>query len=109
MPDSGYISSGSKNRNSFIQWTPQHSLSLNDSSISTPLSKHLHSTNRRIFIGPTPLNWSYKKTSLWFSKSDQATHHNGPNRQRTFRAEPEVKGPTNISSLDFCEVLDNIK
>ncbi|CAI2176254.1 11906_t:CDS:2 [Funneliformis geosporum] len=108
MPaDSGYVSTGSKNRNSFTQWIPQHSLSMNDSLLSTPLSKHLHSTTRRIFIGPTPSNWSYKKSSLWFSKSDQATHHHGLNRQRTFRAEPEFRGPTNISSLDFCEIRDD--
>ncbi|RIA85001.1 Pleckstrin homology domain-containing protein [Glomus cerebriforme] len=106
MPsDSGYASM--KNRNSYIQWTPQHSLSLNDSFISMSMSRHLHSTSRRIFIGPTPSNWSYKKSSIWFSKSDQATHHKGPNRQRTFRAEPEVKGPTNMSSLDFGEAPDN--
>ncbi|CAG8520002.1 7697_t:CDS:2 [Funneliformis mosseae] len=108
MPaDSGYVSTGSKNRNSFIQWIPQHSLSMNDSLLSTPLSKHLHSTTRRIFIGPTPSNWSYKKNSLWFSKSDQATHHNSPNRQRTFRSEPEFRGPTNIASLDFCEIRED--
>ncbi|CAB4381650.1 unnamed protein product [Rhizophagus irregularis] len=107
--DSGYVgsSTGFKNRNSYIQWTPQHSLSLNDSFISKSMSKHLHSTTRRIFIGPTPTNWSYKKSSFWFSKSEQATHHKGPNRQRTFRAEPEVKGPTNMSSLDFYEIPDN--
>ncbi|GBB85275.1 hypothetical protein RclHR1_11830006 [Rhizophagus clarus] len=107
--DSGYVgsSTGLKNRNSYIQWTPQHSLSLNDSYISKSMSKHLHSTTRRIFIGPTPANWSYKKSSFWFSKSDHATHHKGPNRQRTFRAEPEVKGPTNMSSLDFYDTSDN--
>ena len=110
MPsDSGYVSIGSKNRNSFVQWTPQHSLSLNHSSISTSMSKHLHSTTRRVFIGPTPSNWSYKKSSLWFSKSDQAIHHQGPNRQKTFRAEPESKGPSNICSLDFCQVPDGYK
>ena len=105
MPsDSGYISIGSKHQ-SFIQWKPQHSLSL-DSSISAPMSKHLHSTTRRVFIGPTPLNWSYKKSSLWFSKNDQAIHHKGPNRQRTFRANSEVKGPANMFLLDFKEVPD---
>ncbi|RHZ67772.1 hypothetical protein Glove_299g29 [Diversispora epigaea] len=71
--------------------------------VTGPLSLHLHFTSRRIFIGPTPVNWNYKKKSIWFSKSDQCHQEKRPGkrRQRTFIVEPGTIGPSNMSSLDF--------
>ncbi|GES72911.1 PH domain protein [Rhizophagus clarus] len=89
---------------------------------------HLHSTTRRIFIGPRPINWSYKKKSFFFSKSIYAeplkiikknkfsqsgrnslTSSNGiinkRERQVTFIASRDSIGPTNLSSLDYYEII----
>lgn len=88
---------------------------------------HLHSTTRRIFIGPKPINWSYKKKSLFFPKSIYAeplkivkknqpaqsdrnclTSSNVINkreRQVTFIASRDSIGPTNLSSLDYYEII----
>lgn len=70
------------------------------------LSLHLHLISRRIFVGPTPANWNYKKKSILFAKSDHAKHHHNhynhrKGKQRTFRATLESIGPSNTSSLDF--------
>ncbi|CAG8573882.1 14357_t:CDS:2, partial [Dentiscutata heterogama] len=92
--------SGIKNRDSFHQWAPQHSLSGEGHNLSKSMSLHLHSTSRRIFVGPIPANWNYKKKSIWFSKSEKAVHH-GTRRRKTFRAASDVVGPNNISSLDY--------
>ncbi|CAG8631791.1 11973_t:CDS:2, partial [Cetraspora pellucida] len=92
--------SNSRNRYSYLQWVPQHSLSGEGHNISRSMSLHLHSTFRRIFVGPTPVNWNYKKKSFWFSKSERAVHH-GSRRQKTFRAATDVIGTTNMSSLDY--------
>jgi hypothetical protein len=89
---------------------------------------HLHSTTRRIFIGPKPTNWSYKKKSFFFSKSIYAeplkiikenqpsqsdrnctTLSNGiinkRERRVTFIASRDSVGPTNLSSLDYYEII----
>ncbi|RIB14956.1 Pleckstrin homology domain-containing protein [Gigaspora rosea] len=92
--------SRTRTRDSFNQWVPQHSLSGEPHNLSRPMSLHLHSTSRRVFIGPTPANWNYKKTSLWFSKSEKAVHH-GTRRRKTFRAESDVVGPNNMTSLYY--------
>lgn len=61
---------------------------------STILSTHRHNTCSRIFVGPTPRNWTYKKKSWWFSKSRSATGTRG--RVKSFRASLDVIGPTHI-------------
>ncbi|CAG8553080.1 7854_t:CDS:2 [Cetraspora pellucida] len=92
--------SSARNRYSYLQWVPQNSLSEGGHNISRSMSLHLHSTFRRIFVGPTPVNWNYKKKSFWFSKSERAVHH-GSRRKKTFRAATDVIGTTNMSSLDY--------
>ncbi|CAG8805834.1 12228_t:CDS:2, partial [Racocetra persica] len=92
--------SSTRNRYSFLQWVPQNSLSGEGHNISRSMSLHLHSTFRRVFVGPTPVNWNYKKKSFWFSKSDRAVHR-GTRKRKTFRAATDVIGPTNMSSLDY--------
>ncbi|CAG8606842.1 497_t:CDS:2 [Acaulospora morrowiae] len=99
MPaDSGFVDNVDlQKHNSFHQWTPRHSLSSADITPSRSMSQHLHSTSRRVFIGPTPMNWNYKKRSLLFSKSDQVEHHG----KKTFRAESYAIGPNNVLPLDY--------
>src|SRR5688572_3359354 len=95
---------------------------------SNSLSSHLHSTTRRIFIGPTPTNWSYKKKSFFFSKSNHAkAHQNVKNKlttkqkrtgliltngtikkrekQKDFVARRDSIGPSNLTSLDYDEII----
>ncbi len=95
---------------------------------SPTMSSHLHSTTRRIFIGPTPTNWSYKKKSFFFSKSNyaktrqinqdqQPTQQNRDSlilangtvskreKQKNFVAKRDSTGPTNLSSLDYNEII----
>ncbi|CAG8441057.1 8832_t:CDS:2 [Scutellospora calospora] len=91
MPSTSEITddSGKQNSDSFLEWVPQHSLSGQGHNLSKSMSLHLHSTSRRIFIGPTPANWNYQKNSLWFSKSEKAVHH-GTRKKKTFRANTDV-------------------
>ncbi|CAB4488022.1 unnamed protein product [Rhizophagus irregularis] len=88
---------------------------------------HLHSTTRRIFIGPKPINWSYKKKSFFFPKSiyaepfkivkkkpAQSDRNCLPSsnviiskreKRVTFIASRDSIGPTNLSSLDYYEII----
>jgi hypothetical protein len=115
---------------------PKPSFTLSSDIFSNPeksnkMSLHLHSTTRRIFIGPTPANWSYKKKSLLFSKRDFAKSLQSPKnqssrrnrnssilsngiinkreKQDTFIASRDSTGPMNLSSLDYYEVISKNK
>ncbi|RIA97755.1 Pleckstrin homology domain-containing protein [Glomus cerebriforme] len=108
------------NSSQTLRLSHQNSLSsdlFNNNELLNRASFHLHSTSRRIFIGPTPINWSYKKKSFFFSKShsfDPIIKNNSSRknkninkneRRETFVASRDSIGPKNLSSLDFYEFI----